>query len=95
MHTQMLFFGYLVRWSALFLIGLTLLLTPARGQQTQRSRQALEREKKQNLEKVIQVALQGLAGPAKFRNFGFGKSNVLVEQTDLLRLRLNLLIESF
>lgn len=79
MHTQNLSFVCVVRWSVVVLMGLTMVVTPAWAQQTQRSRQVLEKEKKQNLEKMNQIRTV-LKQTASEKQVGLGQLKALNQQ---------------
>lgn len=81
-----------VRTTVLFICCLVLLLwaTPVAAQQTQRSRQALEKEKKQNLEKMGQIR-SILTKTASEKQISLGQLKALDQQIQAQSQQINLL----
>jgi septal ring factor EnvC (AmiA/AmiB activator) len=90
MHTHNLSFISVARWLAVLLAGLTLLTMPALAQQTQRSRQVLEKEKKQNLEKMSQIQTV-LKKTASEKQVGLGQLKALNQQIQAQSQQIGLL----
>lgn len=90
MHTPNLPFVCFARWSVLPLLGLALLTLPARAQQTQRSRQGLEREKKQNVEKINQIRTV-LKRTTSEKQVGLGQLKALNQQIQAQSQQIGLL----
>jgi septal ring factor EnvC (AmiA/AmiB activator) len=88
MHTHKLFSSCFIKWSALLLLNLALL--PAQAQQTQRSRQVLEREKKQNVEKINQIRTV-LKKTATEKQVGLGQLKALNQQIQAQSQQIGLL----
>ncbi|MDB5240053.1 MAG: peptidase [Spirosoma sp.] len=88
MHTHKLFFSYFFKWSVLLLFSLALL--PAQAQQTQRNRQVLEREKKQNVEKINQIRTV-LKKTATEKEVGLGQLKALNQQIQAQSQQIGLL----
>lgn len=90
MHTPNSLFSCFVQWVALLLIGTTVLFTPAWAQQTQRSRQVLEKEKKQNLEKMNQIRTV-LKRTASEKQVGLGQLKALNQEIQVQSQQIGLL----
>ena len=88
MHTHNSPFSCFVQWLALLLIGTALL--PARAQQTQRSRQVLEKEKKQNVEKMNQIRTV-LKRTASEKQVGLGQLKALNQEIQVQSQQIGLL----
>ena len=89
MHSYNLPVFCFVRWSIL-LIGLALLTTSGRAQQTQRSRQVLEKEKRQNMEKMNQIRTV-LKQTASEKQVGLGQLKALNQQIQVQSQQIGLL----
>lgn len=90
MHTHTLPFVCLVRWLVLLLISLGLPTIAARAQQTQRSRQVLEKEKKQNVEKMNQIRTV-LKQTASEKQVGLGQLKALNQEIQVQSQQIGLL----
>jgi len=88
MHTHKLFFSCFIKWSALMLLSLALL--PAQAQPTQRSRQVLEREKRQNVEKINQIRTV-LKKTATEKQVGLGQLKALNQEIQAQSKQIGLL----
>lgn len=88
MHTHKLFFSCFINW--LLLMGCSLALLPAQAQQTQRSRQVLEREKKQNVEKINQIRTV-LKKTSTEKQVGLGQLKALDQQIQAQSQQIGLL----
>ena len=90
MHSLNLLSVFFIRWSVLLLIGLCLLGSSARAQQTQRSRQMLEKEKRQNVEKMNQIRTV-LKQTASEKQVGLGQLKALNQQIQAQSQQIGLL----
>ncbi|MFD2571606.1 murein hydrolase activator EnvC family protein [Spirosoma soli] len=92
MHTKFLCLFSFVQWSGigLVLVGLLLATESAQAQQTQRNRQVLEREKKQNLEKMNQIRTI-LKQTASEKQVGLGQLKALNQQIQAQSQQIGLL----
>ena len=80
----------LIQSAALLFVGTAWLLTPAWAQQTQRSRQVLEKEKKQNLEKMNQIRTV-LKRTASEKQVGLGQLKALNQEIQAQSQQIGLL----
>ncbi|GAB3490653.1 hypothetical protein GCM10027341_02690 [Spirosoma knui] len=90
MHSIFLRSSFLVRGLLISLAFVGLLLTPASAQQTQRNRQVLEKEKKQNLEKMNQIRTI-LKQTASEKQVGIGQLKALNQQIQAQSQQIGLL----
>ncbi len=90
MHTHNLPVVCFFRWSVQLLTGLVLLTTPAWAQQTQRSRQVLEKEKRQNVEKINQIRTV-LKQTTSEKQVGLGQLKALNQQIQAQAQQIGLL----
>ncbi|GAB3541421.1 murein hydrolase activator EnvC family protein [Spirosoma fluminis] len=90
MHSIFLHSSFLVRGLLISLALAGLLLTPASAQQTQRNRQVLEKEKKQNLEKMNQIRTI-LKQTASEKQVGIGQLKALNQQIQAQSQQIGLL----
>lgn len=89
MRIYNLSFVFFIRWSFLVLTGLVLTV-PAWAQQTQRSRQVLEKEKRQNVEKMNQIRTV-LKQTASEKQVGLGQLKALNQQIQVQSQQIGLL----
>ena len=92
MHSKILFTSPLIRWSinSLVLAGFLGFIVPAQAQQTVHNRQVLEKEKKQNLEKMNQIRTI-LKQTASEKQAGLGQLKALDEQIQTQSKQIGLL----